>query len=754
MPMPLPLPASDATHAGATIVYLASVIAHAEANASAGAPHHDLAVLRHQLETLTATSRRQQAERSHLHQQLAASAEQQRQLRVQRLIQELAQLQQPPAPAPLPPKPVDFIDLTSDEPDPKPTRAKKLKRAAHSHTKARAQTTQPTQQQQPQSQAYVPVEAQAMNFQLLGSTPDRRGRRSKKKNTKTKTEVRTLPVSTSQTHATPTIGVTHGATITPVQPWMQVDPDPAVSPPSTVPPMPVPMPVPTPMPMPAPAPMPVPVPIQSEITGLPTLPIASSSHAHATSHNEILPDEHHSHAFDSCPQHDLPDHVLSPQFGAALPPSPPWTPNADVQLYMDGPVPECDGVSYSHAVSSSHADLPLLEPAQSRVDAPEPHDLDLDGIGAMRSPLDFESDESDSDGGVDDPASRVAATWLTSSSSDVSSPLTPDGLSDLMSKKFLANYLSNDVLAKMEHNYRAGVLSRDAIQQMVLWMAMSLEKERSEFISEFARMGLNELDPADETVVQRIEPPIEPGAPARSFVQLLSVSEWLDFSLSPLTAAPDDMDGVARMRCTFVMHPSMHTALAPRNSGGSKRKKSDTPGPDASSESAIAASAPVEPGLVRTMIFQVNEAYERLTGYTQADLMARVGTVNMNLIFEMLRPDHIAATHRIHTSWGVEGTTEAHLSATNARHTHAHAHGASVVVSNLHCSYMSSPSAASLPCARTAIRFGSTKTAARATVSATCAWNSIRDSSYRQSRSECDAQPPTQGASARQADHH
>lgn len=307
-----------------------------------------------------------------------------------------------------------------------------------------------------------------------------------------------------------------------------------------------------------------------------------------------------------------------------------------------------------------------------------------------------------------------SARSYTSTSLSTQGPIVSDYQG--VSKVFLANYLSADVLSILEREYGAGNFSAAAVRQHFMWMTSTLEPDdQAEFLSQFAKISLKGshltdgdcdrdgdklncsrdcngapvdhpalraagLPPAaaDSCFVESVPGPIlSPGAQPHASSHGSSMHEAAKAimrsfgkDLSPQEAAQDDLDGVARARITILF--SVPPATAAVVSAAHKRKKlaSSNSAADESALAAMPASpmlspqfvpasavtaaapppasmvAPAEPvpaaapGTLTTppefkmhRMVQVNRAFERLSGYTQAEMVSLIRHVDHKLMF-------------------------------------------------------------------------------------------------------------------------
>lgn len=140
-----------------------------------------------------------------------------------------------------------------------------------------------------------------------------------------------------------------------------------------------------------------------------------------------------------------------------------------------------------------------------------------------------------------------------------------------------------------------------------------------------------------------------------------------DQDLSPLEPAPDDPDGIARVRLTMLFSSTTNRNKRRMNSNADEPSDpttsttSTTPDDTTSSEPTVHVH--------RSM--QVNEAYTRAFGNTQLDVKKFLSHPQNSpaLIYVKVRSDFVAACHRITTQWNLDGTKEGHMSGTRAHNT-------------------------------------------------------------------------------------
>ena len=313
-----------------------------------------------------------------------------------------------------------------------------------------------------------------------------------------------------------------------------------------------------------------------------------------------------------------------------------------------------------------------------------------------------------------------------------------------MSKVFLANYLSADVLSILEREYGAGNFSAAAVRQHFMWMTASLEpEEQAELLVQFRDMQLHKSNPlpcprkdvppslpsttwrtpAPGSVCHAMSVSATPAEPHYQDVatpssiassrapslppeviraQQAALMKAFGDDLSPQNAAADDLDGVARVRITILFSVPPATAAVVAKAAQKRKKLASTPAssfqsPDdapsanpstaeqltlvnysdndalVSKNNCKVISTTASPGSSQQFpdfhthrCIQVNQAFERLTGYTQREMMALIQSEDSRprlnqLMFKQVRSDHLAACHRITMKWRLSSVSEGHM---------------------------------------------------------------------------------------------
>jgi hypothetical protein len=319
-----------------------------------------------------------------------------------------------------------------------------------------------------------------------------------------------------------------------------------------------------------------------------------------------------------------------------------------------------------------------------------------------------------------------------------------------MSKVFLANYLSADVLSILEREYGAGNFSAAAVRQHFMWMTASLEpEEQAELLVQFRDMQLHKsnalpcprkegcaaaqgallhpknappgsvchamVNAAQHTPMDHLQhhdhvatpsshasSRLTPSLPPEVIkAQQAALMKAFGDDLSPQNAAADDLDGVARVRITILFSVPPATAAVVAKAAQKRKKLASTPAssfqsPDDAPAHASTAeqltlvnysdndalvsknnckviSTTASPGSSQQWpdfhthrCIQVNQAFERLTGYTQREMMALIQSEDSRprlnqLMFKQVRSDHLAACHRITMKWRLSSVSEGHM---------------------------------------------------------------------------------------------
>lgn len=250
----------------------------------------------------------------------------------------------------------------------------------------------------------------------------------------------------------------------------------------------------------------------------------------------------------------------------------------------------------------------------------------------------------------------------------------PSPLARRLSKIFYNNFKSLNALACWGTQYAGGIMSDFAVQQnFAAIAALLVDEERAKLVADFESCaGVGPCSSAS------------PAHPSLYLPLVYAKRPFIDgLLLSPAEAIEDEMDGVARFTIGLVSPGS--------GNEGRKRKKSvehqhDTvnspsepppvpatataaaaaaastcqaPSPAHSSASApISASTSPTPSTSSSAsamapaqdhgVLQVNKTWERLTGYSQRDMVVNLHERGSVAIIPLLyRPDCIPAAHRI-----------------------------------------------------------------------------------------------------------
>jgi PAS domain-containing protein len=348
---------------------------------------------------------------------------------------------------------------------------------------------------------------------------------------------------------------------------------------------------------------------------------------------------------------------------AAIPPAP-WSPSGFLQT--------ADDADAHVAPSGSSVLSPNLADASYRI-----HSHSRSGV----------SDEEDDAGGDAMPVDESVASSSASTQTE----------RELFSKKFLENYLNSNTLAELERQYDSGQFSAEAARHHLAWIACSLEAdEQSELLSQLNKLSLTKCD-SPHHQCKRVDE-LQPDTIPCCFVR---AQEWTamrksnpaipDLRLpslpltSPNEAAVDDIDGVARIRWTMI-RPSGSThkrkKLISHDSRGEHDEDAQQQQQQLSSvtssasstanavDSSIAPPPPAPPPRGPHRMLHVNRAFERLTGFSQSEMVAIAASQRMQVMFGQLRKDHVASFHKIRAMWGINRVSEAHMSdAHTTRHT-------------------------------------------------------------------------------------
>ena len=313
-------------------------------------------------------------------------------------------------------------------------------------------------------------------------------------------------------------------------------------------------------------------------------------------------------------------------------------------------------------------------------------------------------DDADADADDEDSSPRDDAPSLTPHTASTSTS----------SQREENNQLFYELLRDLEHSFRSGLFSAEAVRHLIIRTTFSFDADQhDELIESFNRMDLSVCKTANAECTH--DPSLGIACcltRARAFRQTLTRGEarYLRSKLFSLYSPPepvtDDVDCVARLRITLM---DLHSTTRRQ-----KRKKNDDTDvkehpqlDDESSKDASTALATLSnlAGCPRDTplylpIVRVNRAYERLTGYTQA--VRGIGQTCINytigdiciashwravaffcvalfdvqdmviwlrdishgrriVAFGQLRSDHVRAAHIITARWAVQGVTDAHM---------------------------------------------------------------------------------------------
>lgn len=235
------------------------------------------------------------------------------------------------------------------------------------------------------------------------------------------------------------------------------------------------------------------------------------------------------------------------------------------------------------------------------------------------------------------------------------------------------NLIRFDALGYLERSYQAGDYSADAVRQKLVWMVRGLvSTDRDQLIRRISQIdykGCRDVLLADSDTDTRESTEKGDDDTTTDVESLMSRLCVRGPTLSPLEAAPDDIDGVARMRIT-VLVPS---ESAPSHR---KRKEYDTPivgwlpaSTVVPSTRAAAAALDAHTRSYASLLClaaQVNHSFQELTGFTQRDLVRRLDETNLSSLSQrMLRRDHVMPAMRLQFLSKRAGQTERMMSGYN-----------------------------------------------------------------------------------------